>query len=151
MECEHLPPPQNWDHATNEELRAYRQHVRFCVTCRSRVLKQAPDQLLFDLQNEPLPPDFWLGFWNSVDHKKRGDSKAIVPPYRTIRWAAVFLFGALIFLYGRNLPETAPVRQVEIESYPVIESLQNPEARYYIFQSSTQQKIVMVFDPDMEL
>ena len=150
MECEHLPPPQKWDQATAKQLKTDRQHVRFCVSCRTRVLKQAPDQLLFDLQNGPLPQDFWLGFWNSVDHK-RGKTQLASGSYRAVRWPAVFLFGTLIFLYGRNLPETSPVTQVDIESYPVIESLQNPEARYYIFQSGTQQKIVMVFDPDMEL
>jgi hypothetical protein len=150
MECEHLPTPQNWDRATREELTAYRIHVRFCASCRARVLKEAPDQLLFDLQEEPLPQDFWLGFWNSVD-RKRGNTHTVTTTYRAFRWAAVFLFGALIFLYGQNLHEVAPVRQVERESYPVIESLQNPEARYYIFQSGNRQKIVMVFDPDMEL
>ena len=150
MECEHLPLPQNWDRATKEQLKGYRRHIRFCRSCRAIVLHQAPDQLLFDLQNEPLPPDFWLGFWNSVD-RKRGRTQPVAGPYRAVRWAAVFLFGSMILLYGRNLPEPVPVRQVENESYPVIESLQNPDARYYIFQSGTQQKIVMVFDPDMEL
>ncbi len=57
----------------------------------------------------------------------------------------------MILLYGRNLPETEPVRQIELESYPVIESIANPEARYYIFQAGEQERIVMVFDPDMEL
>jgi hypothetical protein len=150
MECEHLPAPQNWDQATPAQLRAYRIHVQFCAFCRTRVLKEAPDQLLFDLQDEPLPDDFWLGFWSSI-HQKRGITQPVVARYRAFRWAAVFLFGSLIFLYGQNLHEIAPVRQVESESYPVIESLQNPDARYYIFQSGERQKIVMVFDPDMEL
>jgi hypothetical protein len=147
MECERLP--QNWDRATLEELAAYRVHVQFCASCRSRILKEAPDQLLFDLQDEPLPGDFWLGFWNSINQKRT--SIPVAPAYRAFRWAAVFVFGTLVFLYGQNLHEIAPIRQVESESYPVIESLQNPEARYYIFQSGNRQKIVMVFDPDIEL
>jgi hypothetical protein len=150
MECEQLPSPENWDDATEKDLTNYRQHVRFCVSCRSRLLREAPDQLLFDLQAEPLPQDFWLGFWNSVDHKKE-QVPPIAQKYRPFRWAAVFIFGSLIFLYGRNIPEPGPVRQVQNESFPVIENLQNPEARYYIFQSGNQQKIVMIIDPDMEL
>ncbi len=70
MECERLPAPRTWDQATPEDLKNYRLHVRYCGSCRARVLSEAPDQLLFDLQCDPLPQDFWLGFWNSV-HQKR--------------------------------------------------------------------------------
>jgi hypothetical protein len=106
------------------------------------------------LREEPLPDEFWLGFWNSVS-QKRGNMAVAAASSRfitMIRWAAMFAFAALIVLYGRDLPETAPPgRQAGTEVYPVIENIENPEARYYIFQSSEQQKIVMVYDPDIEL
>ena len=35
--------------------------------------------------------------------------------------------------------------------YPVVEDVQYPKVTYYIFQSDPNQKIIMVYDPDMEL
>jgi len=166
MECKRIPAPEIWDQAEPEQLRTYRLHIQYCRACRARVLKEAPDLLLFDLQTNPLPEDFWLGFWSSVAKKRRVEKRHSFP-YHPIRWAAVFLIGFLILLYGRDLRETgsgadlsstkisrvgSPIPgQSEVPSYPVIEDIGNPDARYYIFQSGEQEKIVMVFDPDMEL
>ncbi len=165
MECNRLPAPKIWDQLEPEALKTCRNHIQYCQACRVRVLKEAPDQLLFDLQNDPLPEDFWLGFWNSVDQKRRVVRPAL--PYPPIRWAAVFLIGILMLLYGQPLRDDggAGVSSAQISRaanprfkrsevagfYPVIEHIENPDARYYIFQSGEQEKIVMVFDPDMEL
>ena len=165
MECNRIPAPQNWDQLEPEALKTCRIHIQYCQACRKRVLKEAPDQLLFDLQNDALPEDFWLGFWNSVDQKRRVVEPAL--SYHPVRWAAVILIGVLLLLYGQPLRDgggsgvfsaqisrAANPRFNRIEvarSYPVIEHIENPDARYYIFQSGEQEKIVMVFDPDMEL
>ena len=165
MECSRIPTPKIWDQLEPEALKKCRLHVQFCQACRARVFREAPDQLLFDLQTEPLPEDFWLGFWHSVKQKRSLVDPVL--PFHPIRWAAVFLVGFLLLLYGQPLREdggtgvsSAQISRVanprskhtEVTgSYPVIEYIDNPEARYYIFQSGEQEKIVMVFDPDMEL
>jgi hypothetical protein len=164
MECERLPAPRTWDHALPEDRKEYRIHVRFCQHCRARVLKEAPDQLLFDVQNEPLPEEFWYGFWNSIRRKRfvhdpAGTNSVSTGIHAVIRWAAVFLIGFLVALQNYELPDaqritTAPIpvrMNLPQTSYPVIENIGNPEARYYIFQSGEKEKIVMVFDPEMEL
>ena len=150
MECERIPAPQSWAEATPALLETYRLHIQFCSPCRARVLAEAPDELLFDIRANALPDDFWLGFSNSILHKIPA---APIPKFRylSIRWAAVLVVGFLILLYGRNLPESEPVRTIELQSYPVIEKIENPQARYYIFQSGERGKIVMVFDPEMDL
>ena len=158
MECDQLPAPRTWEQAAPAALDLYRTHVRLCTACRARVLAEAPDHLLFDIRRQPLPEDFWLGFWNSVQQKNLV-GKEHVYVLAPVRWAAVVFIGLMILLYGRNLPETErlqdPVQnqavKIEAQHYPVIENLSNPEARYYIFQSGEQSKIVMVFDPEMEL
>ena len=159
MECEQLPNPQSWDEAGPDKIKEFRSHIQFCSSCRARVLAEAPDQLLFDLSIPSLPQDFWFGFWNSLQHKhvtSFSPSRRLPP----VRWAAVFVIGISVLLYGpeRNRTELVPVARVEVkttekelESYPVIENIQNPDARYYIFQSGKEEKIVMVFDPSMEL
>jgi hypothetical protein len=164
MECNQIPAPEIWDQLEPEQLKPYRLHIQYCAACRARVMKEAPDQLLFDIQIEQLPEDFWFGFWPSVDQKRKVVKRTI--PYHSIRWAAVFILGLLILFYGRTLRDeggvgvssaqitraaSPPLQRREIQSYPVIENLENPDARYYIFQSGEQEKIVMVFDPDMEL
>jgi hypothetical protein len=164
MECNRIPSPETWDQLEPELLRSYRLHIQYCAACRARVLKEAPDQLLFDIQIESQPEDFWLGFWPSVDQKRRIVKRNF--PYQPIRWVAVFVIGLLILFYGQPLREEGAAvissaqisraahlvtEQSELPSFPVIENLENPDARYYIFQSGEQEKIVMVFDPDMEL
>jgi len=163
MECNLIPAPEIWDQLEAEQLKRCRLHIQYCPACRARLLKEAPDQLLFDIQIEPLPEDFWLGFWNSVDQKRRVVERT--SPYHPIRWAAVFILGLLILFYGRPLRDeggadvsaqisragSPQLQRTDLPSYPVIENLGNPDARYYIFQSGEQEKIVMVFDPDMEL
>jgi hypothetical protein len=163
MECNRIPSPEIWDQLEPEELKSYRTHIQYCAACRARVLKEAPDQLLFDIQIEPLPDGFWLGFWGSLNQKRRLAQPSSHAP---IRWAAVFVIGLLILFYGRPLREEGGtvvasaqisrranliMQKNESFSLPVIENLENPDARYYIFQSGEQEKIVMVFDPDMEL
>jgi hypothetical protein len=164
MQCKLIPSPEIWDQLEPEQLKSYRLHVQCCAACRARVLKEAPDQLLFDIQIEPLPEDFWFGFWPSVDQKRKVVKRTF--HYHPVRWAAVFIIGLLILFYGRPIREdggagvssaqisraAGPHFQMsDVRSYPVIENLENPDARYYIFQSGEQEKIVMVFDPDMEL
>ena len=151
MDCNRIPVPGLWDDATQANYQQYRLHIEFCSACRARVLKEAPEKLLFDLQEDPLPEEFWLGFWNSVDRKRPApELPTNQVPYSVARWAAVFVFGFLILLYGRNLPESEPVRQLRTSAYPVVEIVGNPDAHYYIFQTSDEQKVVMVFDPGME-
>jgi len=120
-----------------------------------KVLSEAPEKLLFDLQDDSLPEEFWLGFWNSVDRKSSSirtpAARASLRAAAATRWIAVLIIGFFIVIYGRTLPETDPVKQVRTSDYPVIESIRNPEARYYILQTSKDQKVVMVFDPGMEL
>lgn len=168
MDCNRIPAPDLWDDEPAENLAQYRIHLQFCSACRARVLNEAPEKLLFDLQEDNLPEDFWLGFWNSVDRKQKQPQShrdaeenlssaslrlrgGIQNPYSIIRWAAVLVFGSMILLYGRTFPEPEPVRQFRSGDYPVIESIGNPDARYYILQTSKEQKVVMVFDPGMEL
>ena len=163
MECNRIPSPEIWDQLEAEQLKSYRIHIQYCAACRARVFKEAPDQLLFDIQTEPLPEDFWFGFWPSVDQKRRFVQRTFPNP---IRWAAVFVVGLFILFYGRPLreeggtvvaaaqisrPANLIMQKNESSSLPVIENLENPDAHYYIFQSGEQEKIVMVFDPDMEL
>jgi hypothetical protein len=166
MECNRIPAPELWDQLEPKELESYRLHIQYCAGCRARVLNQAPDQLLYDIQIEPLPDDFWLGFWDSVNQKRwiRWSRPSAIRA--SLRKAAVFIIGLLILLYGRPIREESGAivasaqisraanlasQKRDLPSLPVIENLENPDARYYIFQSGEQEKIVMVFDPDMEL
>jgi hypothetical protein len=153
MECDQIPAPLLWDEAGPEALQKYCLHAQFCEACRARVLREAPDQLLFDVQRPTLPDDFWFGFWQSIEKKiSTPISKSARPGItKWIRWTAVFLFGLLIVLYGRDLPEERQVSIKKIEAYPLIEDLENPGARYYIFQTRDAEKIVMVFDPSVDL
>jgi hypothetical protein len=115
MDCDRIPAPDLWENQTQQNLNEYRLHIQFCSTCRERVLKEAPEKLLFDIGEDPLPEEFWLGFWNSVDRKRSnadilsaelgGRDGRATTFYPIIRWVAVILFGTFILLYGRSLPE----------------------------------------------
>lgn len=160
MECSRIPAADKWELATSRQLEQYRNHVRFCQTCRRRVFSEAPEQLLIELQGAELPEDFWLGFWDSLGKKLMAEKPLQLnrAPVRMLRWAAVFFFAVLLVIISHRLPE-APSR-VGVETrpyvpdtyrYPLIEEVQNPKAIYYIFQAGTNEKVVMVFDPEMEL
>lgn len=159
MDCSQIPTADRWDE-NPDQREEYRRHLRSCLACRRRAFAQAPDALLFELQDSTLPEGFWTGFWESLE-KKLPEPAAPEPArlsYRLFRWAAVAVFGAFLAVASRNIPGNTsmtsasdfhpPVTRVE---YPVIEDVQNPKATYFIFQSEPNQKIIMVYDPDMEL
>ena len=151
MDCSQIPAPELWDDASAENLKAYRNHLRYCRKCRENTLKISPEKLLFQLSDDPMPEEFWLGFWDSVSRKKQ-----IVPHQRfpivrvALRWTAVLIVGFVVAFYGRSFPDKEQTRSNVTSDYPVIENLRNPQARYYIFQTNGQ-KVVMVFDPEVEL
>jgi len=153
MDCSRIPPSRFWDEEAPEKLHAYRLHIQFCSHCRADVLKNSPEQLLFELRDEPMPEEFWLGFWDSVSRKRKTQTRNALKTSRiavTVRWIAVLIVGLAIGLYGRSLPESERSTHELTSDYPVIENLKNPQARYYIFQTS-RQKVIMVFDPEIEL
>jgi hypothetical protein len=120
MDCDRIPAPDLWDNQSSQNLKEYRLHIQFCSACRDRVLNEAPEKLLFDLSEEPLPEEFWLGFWDSVARKRtQPQSRRVAEKldqnsaplrlsgraYPILRWVGVILFGSFILLYGRALPE----------------------------------------------
>jgi hypothetical protein len=160
MDCNQIPTGCDWEDLSPDQLLAYRIHLKSCGHCKSRVISEAPEQLLFDLEDPHLPEDFWLGFWDSLE-KKLSPAEEQNPPliFPVVRWAAVFVFVLLLSFYSRTLrePESDGIKTViskqpaEPSQYPLIEEVQNPNARYYIFQPEGNENIVMMFDPDMEL
>lgn len=159
MECSQIPTADRWD--DQPDLREeYRRHLRSCLACRRRAFAQAPDALLYELRDLTLPEGFWTGFWESLD-KKLPDSRAVEPvrsSYRILRWAAVAALAAFLAVASRNIPPShplAPASQIRPPlsrvEYPLVEDVQSPKATYYIFQSDLNQKIIMVYDPDIEL
>jgi hypothetical protein len=118
MDCDRIPAPNLWDDETPIALKEYRLHIQYCAVCRERVLKEAPEKLLFQLNEDPLPEEFWLGFWDSVDRKRnhlagaQGREDAGVT--FLMRWMAVILFGTFLILYGRTLSENNPVPQLAL-------------------------------------
>lgn len=160
MECSQIPPAILWGEDP-EKREVYRRHLRSCLACRRRVLAQAPDELLFELQSSTLPQEFWTGFWESLE-KKLHEREVIAPAassYRFIRWAAVLAVALLVALFSQTLPQSSPIvqksgvllQQANAEEYPIIEDVQNPKATYYIIQAGANEKIIMLYDPDMEL
>lgn len=153
MDCNQIPAPELWDEESDENLQAYHSHVQFCSRCRANVLKRSPEKLLFALKQDRMPEEFWLGFWDSVSRKKNlhktHTSKTMLAT-AALRWIAVLIVALVIGLYGHSLPEEQQTRVNSTADYPVIENLRNPQAHYYIFQT-TGQKVVMVFDPEVEL
>lgn len=151
LRCDQLPSAVLWDEASPGELREYRAHLSSCRTCRRRVFLESPDQLLFELKEEPLPEEFWIGFWPSL----RNRLQKPVPAghgMRVLRWAAVFVLALILALYSRTLEESphAGLRR-RPETYPLIEGVTAPNAKYYIFQADENEKIILFFDPDMDL
>jgi hypothetical protein len=151
--------------------------VGYCLACRRRILAEAPDLLLPELEGAPMPEDFWIGFWDSLEKKLPAPREAMPAPRwtRYVRRAAAVAAVVWLAIVNQELPESpsyeinrgvqharpgdflgATARPAVIpalpvsSSYPLIEDLQNP-ARYYVFQSGKNQKIVMIINPDMEL
>ncbi len=152
MECNLIPAPVQWDDATPEMLQKYRLHIGFCRSCRELVLREAPDQLLFSLDDDALPDDFWIGFWDSTRKKMVTGATGAPLPFQVARWTAAIALAVLITFFGSNISDAPfPVKIQDFPQYPVIEDLQSPEARYYILQSDQKEKIVMLFDPGMDL
>ena len=154
MECNQLPTC--WDQSSPRQKQQFRDHLRFCASCRQRIMRESPDQLLFDLDQDELPDDFWIGFWDSLHAKIR------VPVSRTLsffaRWVAVAACASILLLYGRSLhdvpvvpAENTSIRASKSTGYPLIEDVKSPGVTCYILQTSGNEKIVMMFDPDMEL
>jgi len=160
MKCEFIPSDTRWENLSPDRLSVFRSHLKSCQTCHKRVYSEAPEQLLFELENEELPEDFWLGFWSSLEKKLDPiEEPAVSGFYPVLRWAAVFLFVLILTLYSKSIHDPAPDKLVnrispevpDSSRYPLVEDVQNPKARYYIFQSQGNENIVMMFDPDMEL
>jgi hypothetical protein len=159
MKCNLIPTGTCWEDLSPDRLSVFRSHLKSCQTCRKRVYSEAPEQLLFELENEELPEDFWLGFWPSLEKKLEPAEEPPAAFYPVLRWAAVFLFVLILTLYSKTIHEPAPkalVNRISYEApdssrYPLVEDVQNPKVRYYIFQSEGKENIVMMFNPDMEL
>src|SRR5262245_8371526 len=104
MECKRIPSGIDWDELPAAQLLAYREHLKSCPACRQRVFSEAPEQLLFEISDSPLPDDFWLGFWESVENKldrpelSKRSNRALL----FMRWAAVFVIGLVVALYSRD-------------------------------------------------
>src|SRR5262249_34468091 len=168
-----LPPSQSWDFEPSSKVAEYRKHLQHCSDCRLRVLREAPDQLLFELHSDPMPEEFWIGFWDSI-RSKISVARASVPAagrdarptssMRLVRWAAVLILGVMLAIYSKTFSNIAPnpnilraggvaVRSYPPDSYryPLVEEVQNPKVTYYIFQPEGNEKVIMVFNPDMEL
>jgi hypothetical protein len=156
MECSLIPPADTWSNLEPHDVRRYRAHVMECVPCRKRAGREAPDEFLFVLEDPSLPPDFWIGFWPSLERKIAAPAPAR-SKLRFIRWAAVFICGAFLLqtVPKREQPISTtnriPVLQTEASQRPLVEEVQNPNATYYIFQSGNKENIVMIFDPDLDL
>jgi hypothetical protein len=166
MDCNRIPSAQFWDQCSPELIQEYRRHARSCFACRKQILLDAPDQLLTELDGPPMPDEFWIGFWDSLEKKLPAEQEAMPAPRWTkwIRRTAAVAALATLAIINQKLPESPSyeinrgVRQVRpvdslppATAYPLIEDVQNPAARYYIIQSGQDQKIVMIVDPNMEM
>ena len=172
MDCSRIPNTKYWDKASVQQLQEYRRHAKTCFACRRRILAEAPDQLLPELDEGPMPEEFWIGFWDSLENKlppqkMEAPATVAVPRWaRMVRWAAVCAGMAWLAIINQNLPESPSyeinrgvpqVRPVDIlqssttTDYPLIENVADPAAPYYIFQSPDDAKIVMIINPDMEV
>jgi hypothetical protein len=69
MDCNRIPNAKFWDQCSVQLAQEYRRHAKTCFACRKRVLTQAPDQLLKELDGPAMPEEFWIGFWDSLEKK----------------------------------------------------------------------------------
>ena len=168
MDCSRIPNATLWHQASAQQLQEYRRHAKMCFACRRRILHEAPDQLLQELDGPPMPEDFWIGFWDSLEKKLPQPQEAAV--VEVPRWArmlrrvaAVAAIAGLAIInqklpespsyeINRGVPHVRPVDSlVSAPEYPLVEDIGNSDSRYYIFQSSQDEKIVLIINPDMEL
>jgi hypothetical protein len=159
MECSLIQAALDWDRLPQSVREEYQNHLRACLACRKRVSREAPEKLLFELGDLDLPDDFWLGFWDSLhpklEQQPRDDSRI---RFSLVRWAAVLAVAASLISFQHTvLKSDDPARpslvlpMQETHHYPLIEQIDNPKAKYYIFQPDRNEKIVMILDPDIEL
>ncbi|HEY4490893.1 MAG TPA: hypothetical protein VI958_02790, partial [Acidobacteriota bacterium] len=142
MECRQIPAAHGWSNLGPDQIHQYREHLSECSSCRQRVIRDAPDELLFRLEDPELPEEFWIGFWPSLHRKMAAAPDRTALKIRIIRWAAAVAVGAVILLNspGKQGDDLAlqPLKLFQSETYqrPLVEEVQNPNATYYIFQSN---------------
>ncbi len=154
MDCNRIPSGIQWEILSPNQLSECQAHLRSCAICRKRVFSQTPELLLFNLQQPELPEDFWLGFWPSLEKKLEPEERTAKSYlFPVLRWAAVFVIILILTLYNREIQEpgeefstVSPKQLPDSFAYPLIEEVQNPNARYYIFQPEGNENFVMVFD-----
>jgi hypothetical protein len=167
MDCKRIPSAERWDEASVQQLEQYRNHIKVCLACRRRVYKESPDQLLQELNGGAMPEEFWIGFWESLENKLTPvqEKRYHLPLLPVVRWAAALIVVLLLALYENKLPESPsyeisrggsqvrPFDSIHIDPspYPLIEEVQEPGSTYAIFEAAGDQKIVMIFNPDIEL
>ncbi len=166
MDCKQIPKAERWDDASVQQLEQYRNHIKFCLACRRRVTNESPANLLHELKGGAMPEEFWIGFWDSLENKltPAQEKRYHLPLLPVVRWAAALIVALLLALYENKLPESPSYEitrggpQVrpfdslaEISAYPLIEEVQEPGSTYAIFEAAGNQKIVMIFNPDIEL
>jgi len=163
MECSRIPAASLWSELPRPQLEEICRHLKSCLACQRRAFAQAPDQLLFLLREEEMPADFWSGFWESLEKKlpDRQPKQPVLGIARVLRWAAVFVIGVFLISFSRTLPtqtqnssRPSPAIEQSIASeaeFPIIEATQDSKAKYYIIQSPGNAKIVMMYDPDLQL
>jgi hypothetical protein len=166
MDCKRIPNTERWDEASVQQLEQYRNHIKFCLACRRRVLNESPANLLHELNGGAMPEDFWIGFWESLENRLTPvkEKRYHLPLLPVVRWAAAFIVVLLLALYENKLPESpsyeitrggSQVRPFDSlndnSPYPLIEEVQEPGSTYAIFEAAGDQKIVMIFNPDLEL
>jgi hypothetical protein len=170
MDCNRIPNAENWDDASAQQLNEYRSHIKFCLACRRRVFSESPIPLLSELKGEPMPDEFWIGFWDSLENKlPPADKRYHLPLLPVVRWAAALIVALLLALYQNKLPESpsyeisrggSPIRPFDLSKdtlakdpslYPLVEEVKEPGSTYAIFEADHDQKIVMIFNPDIEL
>jgi hypothetical protein len=159
MECSLIQAALDWDRLPQPVREEYQNHLRVCGICRKRVSREAPEKLLFELGEIELPQDFWLGFWDSLHPKLEPEPKRNVRlRFSLVRWAAVLAAAASLISFQHTVVKTESSARPSIilpaqetYHYPLIEQVNNPKAKYYIFQPDGNEKIVMILDPDMDL
>ena len=124
MKCNRIQPGIDWEALSLEQSLQFQNHLKTCPSCRRRVFSEAPERMLFELQDPELPEDFWLGFWDSLE-KRLDDSqpeKRPNPVFPIARWAAVLVFALIVALYSRRVQEPVPIATNTVIPSPVADS-----------------------------
>ena len=169
MDCSRIPSAKFWSQSSVQTGAGVPAPCEVLLRLSRTDPGEAPDQLLAELDGPPMPEEFWIGFWDSLEKKLPAAQETAAPIQRLtklIRRAAVVAAVVWLAIINQKLPESPSyeinrgvrhVRPVDFlpsspsSSYPLIEDMQNPAARYYIFQAGHDQKIVMIINPDMEM